>query len=83
MNDLFTYVTIIIYYDQKSLNPLTFLGGSNSIIASILFGSGLIPFLVTQYPKYSISFVQKVDFLALTFSPAFMSRSKMIFNLSR
>ena len=52
---------------------LTFVGGFNARIACTFFGCGLIPSLVSMYPRYLVSLAQKFDFFALTFKPLTLS----------
>jgi hypothetical protein len=54
----------------KLRNCFFLVGGWIFNIACTFFGSGWIPSLVIQYPKYSSSVHPKKDFFAFTFRPA-------------
>ena len=51
--------------------------------ASTFLGRGLIPCLVIQYPKYSISNSAKCNFFAFTLSPASLSCKRTFSRCSR
>src|SRR5688572_27450725 len=52
------------------LDSFLLVGGTSFNIASTFFVTGLIPFLVIQYPKYSSSAWQKEHLDAFIFRPA-------------
>ncbi len=59
---------------RKCLNCLTFVGGWITSISCTLLLWGLMPSLVSMYPRYSISSAQNVLFSALTFKPPLWRR---------
>ena len=68
---------------MKRRTSLGLVGALILSMAAILLGIGLIPFLVSQNPKYSISVEKNLLFSAFTFSPASCSLLSTIDNLFR
>ncbi len=55
---------------RKSCNSIMLLSGFSMSIVCTFFGWGLIPSLVSMYPRYLILCVQDTDLAALTLSSA-------------
>jgi hypothetical protein len=60
-------------------NSLQVVGSTIFLMASTFLGIGCIPDLLIQYPRYSVSSAQKVDFSALTRNP--LSDNRMGYSL--
>ena len=83
MRPLGSYIPIVVDHSNELPQLLSFGWSFQSEYGIYFFGTGLIPFLVIQYPKYSSSAVQSELLDTMIFYPASASLVRACSSCSR